>query len=116
MFQQEQRGPVVGGEFQQSLGGQKYRDRSCKGRRDFPHGPVVENLPRDAGDEGSISGQAQAAGQLGLHPAATEPVSHNADPACCSLLGSNRRHDRLQGAKVGLSLLHRGAELLPRRS
>ena len=24
------------------------------------------------------------------------------------MLGSNRRHDRLQGAKVGLSLLYRG--------
>ena len=33
-----------------------------------------------------------------------------------ALLGANRRHDRLQGAKVGLSLLYRGAELLPRRS
>ena len=66
------------------VGGQKCRDRSCKGRRDFPGGPVVENLPFDAGDEGSISGQAQVAGQLGLHPAATEPVSRNADPACCS--------------------------------
>ena len=32
------------------------------------------------------------------------------------LLGPNKRHDRLQGAKVGLSLLYRGAELLPRRS
>ena len=32
------------------------------------------------------------------------------------LLGPNRRHDRLQGAKVGLSLLYRRAELLPRRS
>ena len=33
-----------------------------------------------------------------------------------TVLGPNRRHDRLQGAKVGLSLLYRGAELLPRRS
>ena len=32
------------------------------------------------------------------------------------VLGPNRRHDRLQGAKVGLGLLYSGAELLPRRS
>ena len=32
------------------------------------------------------------------------------------MLGPNRHHDRLQGAKVGLSLLYSGAELLPRRS
>ena len=32
------------------------RERSKMGGRDFPAGPVVENLPANAGDMGSIPG------------------------------------------------------------
>ena len=45
---------------------------------DFPHGPVVENLPSHAGDAGLIPGQEtripHAAGQLGPQAATVEPV------------------------------------------
>ena len=48
---------------------------------DFPGGPVVKNLPSNAGDVGYIPGRgtkiSQAAGQLSLHTATTEHVSHN---------------------------------------
>ena len=47
---------------------------------DFPHSPVVKNLPHNVGHEGSIPGQAtkipHAMGQLGLHMAITEPMHH----------------------------------------
>ena len=49
--------------------------------RDFPGGPVVKNLPSNAGDVGSISGQEtkipHAAEQLSLHAATTEPTCPN---------------------------------------
>ena len=48
---------------------------------DFPGGPVVKNLPSNAGDAGSIPGQGtkipHAAGQLGPHATTTEPVCLN---------------------------------------
>ena len=44
---------------------------------DFPGGPVVENLPPNAGDVGLIPGQGNkiphGMGQLSLHPTSTEP-------------------------------------------
>ena len=43
---------------------------------DFPDGPVVKNLPSNAGDEGSIPGRGpkipHAAGQLSLRTTTTE--------------------------------------------
>ena len=49
--------------------------------RDFPGGLVVKNLPCNAGDMGSIPGRgtkiSQAAGQLSLCAATTEPMHHN---------------------------------------
>ena len=46
--------------------------------RDFPGGPVVKNLPSNAGDTGSIPGRGtkipHAAGQLSPHAATTEPT------------------------------------------
>ena len=46
--------------------------------RDFPGGPVVKNLPSNAGDAGSIHGQGtkipHAAGQLSPHTTTTEPA------------------------------------------
>ena len=48
--------------------------------RDFPGGPVVKNLPSNAGDAGLIPGQGpkipHAVGQL-LSPCALEPVHHS---------------------------------------
>ena len=45
--------------------------------RDFPGGPVVKNLPSNAGDAGLIPGQGtkipHAMGQVSLHDATTEP-------------------------------------------
>ena len=53
--------------------------------RDFPYGPVVKNLPSNAGDAGSIPGQGtmipRATGQLSLR--ALQPACHNEEPACC---------------------------------
>ena len=50
-------------------------------RGDFPGGPVVENLPSNAGDTGSIPGQGtkipHAAGQLSPRATTTELVSLN---------------------------------------
>ena len=50
--------------------------------RDFPGGPVAENLPSTAEDEGSIHGQGtkipHAIGQLSPHMATTEPLSSRA--------------------------------------
>ena len=47
--------------------------------RDFPAGPVVKNLPCNAGDTGSVPGQGTkipyATGQLSLCVAASEPMS-----------------------------------------
>ena len=49
--------------------------------RDFPGGPVVENLPSNAGDTSLIPGQEtkipHAAGQLSPFATAREPVCHN---------------------------------------
>ena len=46
----------------------------------FPGGPVVKNLPSNAGDEGLIPGggtkMPQATGQLSLQVTTTEPGSH----------------------------------------
>ena len=48
---------------------------------DFPGGPVVKNLPFNAGDESSIPGQRtkipHAVGQLTPRAATTEQVDHN---------------------------------------
>ena len=61
---------------------------------DLPGGPVVENLPYNAGDAGSIPGQGakipHATGQLSLHTTTTEPsrlnerdlVSQTTEPTC----------------------------------
>ena len=47
---------------------------------DFPGGPVVKNLPSDAGDMGSIPGRGttipHATGQLSPCTTTTEPVCH----------------------------------------
>ena len=49
--------------------------------RDFPGGPVIENLPSNAGDTGPIPGRGtkipHAVGQLSQHAAPTEPARHN---------------------------------------
>ena len=49
--------------------------------RDFPGGPVVNNLPYNAGDKGSIPGQGtkipHAARQLSLHATTTELAGLN---------------------------------------
>ena len=50
---------------------------------DFPHGPVVKNLPADAGDMGSIA----APGRFHL-PRAND--TH--EPQLASLLSNKRRH------------------------
>ena len=48
-----------------------------KSGKDLPGGPVVKNLPSNAGDAGSIPGQGtkvpHVAGQLSLRTATTEP-------------------------------------------
>ena len=50
--------------------------------RDFPGGPVVKNLPSNAGNAGSIPGWGakipHAAEQLGLHTATTQLVPSGA--------------------------------------
>ena len=50
-------------------------------KRDFPGGPVVKNLPCNAGDVGSIPGWGtkipRATEQLNLQAVTTEPMSHN---------------------------------------
>ena len=49
--------------------------------RHFPGGPVVSNLPSNAGDVGSIPGWGtkipHAVRQLRLHAVTNEPVRHN---------------------------------------
>ena len=49
--------------------------------RDFPGGPVVKNLPSNAGDVGLIPGRGtkipQAVGQLSPWATTTVPASHN---------------------------------------
>ena len=49
--------------------------------RDFPGGPVVKNLPSNAGNRSSIPGQGtkipHAMGQLSLHAEAKKPVCGN---------------------------------------
>ena len=53
-------------------------------KRDFPRGPVVKNLPSNAGDEGLIPGQGfglpHTTEQLNLSTTTTEPMHHNKDP------------------------------------
>ena len=48
---------------------------------DFPGGPVVKNLPCNAGDSSSILGPGtkipHAKGHLNLRAATTEPACHN---------------------------------------
>ena len=69
-------------------GGRKERDIypakwTIKNRHDgdFPGGPVVQNLPSNAGDTGLIPGRGtkipHAAGQLSLRAATTEPACRN---------------------------------------
>ena len=51
--------------------------------RDFPGGPVVKNLPSNAGDTGLIPGQGSKiphAKQLSPHTATTEPTARNGRP------------------------------------
>ena len=52
------------------------RATTKKSTWDFPGGPLLKNLPYDAGDVGSIPGQGtkipHAAGQLSLHATTTE--------------------------------------------
>ena len=52
-----------------------------KRSRDFPGGPVVENLPSNAGDMGSIPGgrtmMPRAVGQLSPHATTTVPMYPN---------------------------------------
>ena len=47
---------------------------------DFPGGPVIKNLPSNAGDAGSIPGRGtkipHAVGQLSPHAATTKHASH----------------------------------------
>ena len=54
--------------------------------RDFPGGPVVKNLPSNAGDTGSASGRGtkipHAAGQLSLCAQLLSP--HTLEPTCHS--------------------------------
>ena len=49
--------------------------------QDFPGGPVVENLPFNAGDAGSIPGQGTkippATKKISLRATTTEPMHHN---------------------------------------
>ena len=53
---------------------------------DFPGGPVVENLPCNAGDVGSIPGQgtkiSHAKEQLSLHASTRESMLCDEDPVC----------------------------------
>ena len=53
---------------------------------DFPGGPVVKNLPSNAGDAGSILGQGtkipHVAGQLSPCATTREPACHNYREAC----------------------------------
>ena len=60
--------------------------------RDFPAGPVVKNLPSNAGDVGSIPGRGtkipHAAGQLSSHATTTELECLN-ERACAPQLQSS---------------------------
>ena len=53
--------------------------------RDFPGGPVVKNLPSNAGDVDSIPAQGtkipHATEKLSLHALTTEPAHRNKDSA-----------------------------------
>ena len=54
---------------------------------DFPGGPVVKNLPTNAGDVGLIPGQetkiSHVSGQLSLHTTTRKkPVCRNKEPKC----------------------------------
>ena len=50
-------------------------------QRDFPGGPVVKNLPYNAGDMGSIPGLGtkipHSGEQLSRCPTSAEPMGHN---------------------------------------
>ena len=54
----------------------------------FLGGPVVKNLPSNAGDTGTVPGQRTkipyAVGQLDLHATAAEPKHYNRDPVGCN--------------------------------
>ena len=57
---------------------------------DFPGGPMVKNLPYNAGDTGSIPGQGtkipHAMGQLSPHtPQLLSSHASTREPACCKL-------------------------------
>ena len=64
--------------------------------RDFPGGPVVKNLPSNAGNAGSVPSQgtkiSHASGQLSLRATTVEPAPQQErsprattkDPACCN--------------------------------
>ena len=58
-----------------------YQKKKNPTRGNFPGGPVVKNLPCNAGDVGSIPGWGtkipHAAGQLGSCATTIEPVCHN---------------------------------------
>ena len=55
---------------------------------DFPGGPMVENLPSNAGDAGSIPGRGtkvpHAAGQISLCATTKDPACCNEVPTCCN--------------------------------
>ena len=53
----------------------------------FPRGPVVKNLPSNAGDVGSITSQGA---KIPCVNKATKPVHHNRDPAQSKKLKSNK--------------------------
>ena len=58
--------------------------RSVNNCRDFPGGPVVKNLPSNAGDTGSIPARgtkiSHATQQLSPRTTTTEPECHHKDP------------------------------------
>ena len=61
--------------------------KNIQPRQDFPGGPVVKNLPCNAGDMGSIPGRGpkipHAMGQLSRRATTRDkPTHHNKDPAC----------------------------------
>ena len=56
------------------------------GCRDFPGGPVVKNLPCNAGNVGSIPGWGTKIPHylVQLSPTALEPMHHDRDPLHCN--------------------------------
>ena len=65
---------------------QGLRDNVKNVCRDFPGGPVVKNLPSNAGDMGSISGRGtkipHAMGQLTHVPQLLSPHTTTREPTC----------------------------------